>query len=388
MLGGEHGAAGQVADMVIGDFLKWTRNASATDRAAAATALAHAYLVDELDLDTRCAAEAALTYLLDDPSPKVRLALAEVLAHSPGAPIQVISGLADDNPDIAGLVLARSPILQEYDLVDRVFAGRTDTQCAIAGRPQVPMALSAAIAEVGCAESCVALLRNDGADIKALSFRRMSERHGAVADVRGALLDDVRLPSDCRYHLLDHVSQALASSPLLLRVVGEARADRLTREACSRASVQILDLTPVEDFPALISHLRLSGELTTSFLIRTVTHGKIDFFGAALSALTGQSETRVRLILSSRQRSVLVALFAKAGLPASAHQILGDAIFLWHDVARGKRLAGAQEISYELLQRTSCEPGGRGDLARLLKGIHVDLLRQNARNHAVEIAAA
>ena len=77
------------------------------------------------------------------------MAMAEVLAMSRHAPLQIISALASDQPEVATLVLARSPLLTDADLIDRVASGQKATQKLIAGRPVVSMALSAAIAEVG-----------------------------------------------------------------------------------------------------------------------------------------------------------------------------------------------------------------------------------------------
>ena len=58
--------------------------------------------------------------LLDDPSPLVRRALAEALAASEEAPPSIIIALPSDQPEIAALVLERSPLLLDADLVDAV----------------------------------------------------------------------------------------------------------------------------------------------------------------------------------------------------------------------------------------------------------------------------
>ncbi|TIN12940.1 MAG: DUF2336 domain-containing protein, partial [Mesorhizobium sp.] len=70
------------------------------------------------------------------------------------APLQIISVLASDQPEVAGVVLARSPLLTDADLINRVAASPKATQKLIADRPLVSMALSAAIAEIGEAEAC------------------------------------------------------------------------------------------------------------------------------------------------------------------------------------------------------------------------------------------
>jgi len=373
--------------MIVGHFLKWLDTARVSERAAAASALARAYVQKELPFEDRCAAEAALTFLLDDPSAKVRQAMAEALAMSRHAPFQVVSVLAGDQPEVAASVIARSPLLTDADLIDHVAAGSGATQSLIAGRPIVSMAVSAAIAEVGEAEACLALLCNDGAEIAMLSFRRMAERHGDVAAVREALIADTRLPSDCRHMLLIKVGEALKRSPLVVALMGEARAERVLRDACVRASLTLVETTPSQEHAALIEHLRLRGDLTSGFLIRAIAHGKVDFFGAAMVALTGQGEGRVRALLAGGRDVALAALFRSAGLAAATHGVILVALKVWREVADGKRIAGAQEVSWLMLQGLGETPAER-DLASLLKAIHVDALRDNARRHALSIAAS
>lgn len=373
--------------VVVSHFLKWIYTAKVSERAAAASALARAYINAELPFEDRCAAEAALTLLLDDASSKVRLALAEALSMSHHAPLQIISALASDQPEVAALVLARSPLLTDADLIDRVAAGHKATQKLIADRPVVSMAVAAAIAEIGEPEACAALLANDGADIASLSFRRMAERHGHIAHLREAMVTDSRLPADCRHMLLVKLGETLKGSPLVMALMGAARAERVTRDACVKASVRLVEGTRTEEHGALIEHLRLRGDLTASFIIRTIAHGKVDFFGSTLVALSQQSEQRVRALLAGGQDVALQALFRSAGLAAPTHGIILRALKIWREVANGKRVAGVQEVSWLMLK----ELGGQsteGDLAGLVKSIHLDALRENARGHALAIAAA
>ncbi|MGB3391692.1 MAG: DUF2336 domain-containing protein [Pseudaminobacter sp.] len=372
--------------MVVGHFLKWIDTARVAERAAAAGALARAYVQKELPFEERCAAEAALTLLLDDPSWKVRQAMAEALSMSRHAPLQVVNALADDQPEVAGLVLARSPLLTDTDLVDRVASGQKAVQVLIARRPTLSMLVSAAIAEAGEPEACAALLANSGAEIASLSFRRMAERHGDIALVREALISDPRLPSDCRHTLLVKVGEALARSPLVAALIGRNRVERVTRDACIKASLTLVEGTRAEEYAALIEHLRLRGDLTTSFLIRAVAHGKIDFFGTALVVLTGQTAARVSALLAGGQDVALAALFRKAGLAVATHAVILRALKVWREVANGKRMAGVQEVSWLMLKELG-GPSAPGDLAGLVKSIHLDALRENARGHALAIAS-
>lgn len=380
-------AGGKEKRMVVSHFLKWIDTAKVSERASAAAALASAYVGRELPFEDRCAAEAALTLLLDDPSSKVRQALSEALSMSMHSPLQIIAALASDQPDVAATVLARSPLLTDADLIDRVASGSAAVQKLIADRAVVSMSLSAAIAEVGEAEACVVLLQNYGADIASLSFRRMAERFGHNAQVREALAADPRLPSDCRHLLLVKLGEALKASPFVMALMGAARAERVTRDACVKASLTLIEGTGADEHAALVEHLRLRGDLTASFIIRILAHGKVDFFGAALVVLTGRDEQRVRALLSGGQDVALSALFRSAGLADVTHAIILRALKVWREVANGRRVAGAQEVSWLMLK----ELGGQAaesELAGLVKSIHLEALRENARGHALAIAAA
>lgn len=380
--------------MIVSQFLRWVDTARVSERAAAASALARAYLSDEICFEDRCAAEAALTLLLDDPSWKVRFALAEALSLSRHAPAQVISALAADQPDVATIVLARSPVLTDTDLIDRVASGDERVQATIAMRASVSMAVAAALAEVGTADACRQLLLNEGAQIAGLSYRRMAERHGDVGAVREAMLAAPDLPADCRHMILMKVGEALKGAPIVVALMGQARAGRVTRDACVKASVMLVERTGADELEALVEHLRIRGELTPGFIVRAVALGKIDFFGAVLVSLTGQSGERVRSLLASGRDAAVSALLRAARLPHTLDTALLTALAVWREVANGKRVAGAQEVTWLMLKAIGATPGQAGpadsarELAALLKAIHLDELRANARGHALAIAAA
>lgn len=380
--------------MIIEHFLHWINGAKAAERASAADALARAYLTLDLSFEDRCTAEAALTMLLDDPSPIVRRALAEAVSLSPHAPAQIIAALVADQPDIASIVIARSPVVSDLDLVDRVATAPGAVQSVIAGRPRVSVPLAAALAEVGEAEAVVTLLGNSGADIAELSFHRIAERLGDNAAIRGALFDRPDLPLGVRHGLIAKASAALGASPLLKALMGEARAVRITGEACLTGSVAMIESAAPADYPALAEHLRLSGGLTVNLLLRIVAQGKLDFFAAALVALTRQKQARVTALLANGRDTALTALFGAAGILSAAHGPLLSAIVLWREVAIGRRNAGVQEVTWEMLravpgvERAGLATSADREIAGLIKAIHLDFLRRNARGHALAVAAA
>jgi hypothetical protein len=67
---------------------------------------------------------------------------------------------------------------------------------------------------------------------------------------------------------------------------------------------------------------------------------------------------------------------------------------VWREVANGRRVAGAQEVSWLMLREIDAAPGQKGpaehsrEVASLVRAIHLEALRENARGHALAIAAA
>src|SRR5918993_1193060 len=212
--------------MIVRQFLQWVRTAPAGERAEASRALARAYLYSDLSKDDRAAAEGAMLLLLDDVSPLVRRALAEVLA----------------------------------------------------GRPALPRAVCAALAETGSAMTCLTLLENAQADIAPASFERIAERHGNYSLIPGVLLARGDLPPTTRHTLVAKVSAMLVDFVTARDWLIEDRARRVAREACEKAMVTVAASTPTSAMRPLIQHLRSTCQLTAGLLLRALLSGNVVLF--------------------------------------------------------------------------------------------------------------
>src|ERR1700694_2381759 len=129
--------------MIVRQFISWIRPAPAGERAEATRSLARAWILSDLSEDDRAAAEGALLMQLDDPSPLVRRAMAEVFARSVSAPAAIIEALSIDQTTVALPVLEHSPLLIDADLVDLVATGNSEMQCAVARRGNLPASVCA-----------------------------------------------------------------------------------------------------------------------------------------------------------------------------------------------------------------------------------------------------
>ncbi len=157
------GEAVRPAPTIVRRLLRAAQAADAGERADAAGALVRAYRYGDLSAELRREAAIGLTALLDDPSILARRTLAEALASAADAPRHIILALAHDQPEIAAIIAARSPVLAEADLIDCAASGGEAVQIALARRPNLSVGIAAALAEIASGEAVAALLDN-GAD--------------------------------------------------------------------------------------------------------------------------------------------------------------------------------------------------------------------------------
>ncbi|MGB6272195.1 MAG: DUF2336 domain-containing protein [Pseudolabrys sp.] len=378
--------------MIVRQFLHWVRQAPAGERAEATSALARAYLYSDLTPDDRAAAEGAMIMLLDDPSPLVRRALAEALASSDRAPQVVVHALAADQPDIAIPILAHSQVLLEDDLVDLIATGHADVQVAIAGRLGLPRTLAAAIAEVGAAEACLALLENGEADIARFSIDRIVERFGHLAPIRENLLARDDLPMAMRQALLSKLSQTLAGFVAARQWLGFEHAEFATKDACEKATVALAADTSYDEVGAFVQHLRHSGQLTAGMILRALLSGNVVLFEEALAELSSIPIDRVTAYVHDKNISGFRALYREAGLPEVAYPAFREALAAMRAGLLIGEQGGASRLKRRMVERVldacSHERGEEAaSVLALLRRFSVEAAREEARLFCDDLVA-
>ena len=378
--------------MIVRQFLQWLRHASPGERAEATSALARAYLHSDLSPADLSAAEGAMIMLLDDPSPLVRGALAQVFASAQKAPPVVVHALAADQPDVAIPVLSRSPLLSDEDLVDLFATAQPDAQVAIASRAMLTSPLAAAIAEVGCAQACLTLLENPDASIAVFSVDRIVERFGHLSAIRESLMDRDDLPMATRQALLAKLSQTLAGFVTARHWLGSEHAEYAAREACEKATVALAADTPYEEISELMRHLRQSGQLTAGMVLRALLSGNVVLFEEALAELTGMPIERVSAYIHDKHISGFRAIYAKAGLPDTAYPAFREAIAALRDGILLGETGGVSHLKRRMVERVldACAAERRDDMASLLallRRFAVEAAREEARMFCDDLVA-
>jgi uncharacterized protein (DUF2336 family) len=368
--------------MIVRQFIGWIRSAPAGERAEATRSLARAWLVSDLSDDNRAAAEGALLMLLDDASPLVRQAMAEVFCRSARAPAAIVRALSADQTSVALPVLEFSPLLIDADLVDIVATGDCATQCAIARRIGLPASVCAAIAEVGSPAAALELIENPHAELAPFSWDRIVERHGHLAAIRESMLVLEDLPAATRLALIAKLSDTLAQFVVGRRWLSADRAARAVGEAMDRSTVAVAARSRGDDMRGLMRHLRATDQLTAGLILRALLSGNLELFELALAELSGLPLARVSALLDDRVGASLNALLSRAGLPQSSHPAFRAALEACHEIGFADTFGGAARLRRRMVERvlTRCETAAdsAGPLLILLRRFATESAREEA----------
>src|SRR3979490_1082139 len=377
--------------MIVRQFISWIRTAPAGERAEATRSLARAWLISDLSEDDRAAAEGALLMLLDDASPLVRQAMAEVFARSATSPPAFVQALSLDQPSIALPVLEHSPLLIDADLVDIIATGNGEMQCAIARRVNLPPSVCAAIAEVGSPAAALELIENAYAELAPFSWDRIVERHGHLAAIRESMLVLEDLPAATRVALVVKLSDTLAQFVVARNWLSADRAVGIASEARDRSTVNIAAGSRGDDMRGLVRHLRAPGQLTAGLILRALLSGNLGLFDAALSELSDMPQARVSALLHDRGGASLQALLIRAGLPESTFAAVRMALGASHETGFAGNAGSAARLRRRMVERvlTHCEtdPLAAEPLLILLRRFATESAREGARMFCGELMA-
>jgi uncharacterized protein (DUF2336 family) len=377
--------------MIVRQFISWIRTAPAGERAEATRSLARAWLISDLSEDDRAAAEGALLMLLDDTSPLVRQAMAEVFARSAEAPAAIVQALSLDQAAIALPILEHSPLLIDADLVDIIATGNCEMQCAIARRINLPASVCAAIAEVGSAAAALELIENAYAELAPFSWDRIVERHGHLAAIRESMLVLEDLPAATRVALVAKLSDTLARFVVARNWLSADRAGRIASEARDRSTINIAARSRGDDIGGLVRHLRATGQLTAGLILRALLSGNLELFDSALAELSGLPRARVSALLHDRGGASLQALLIRAGLPESTFPAFQVALEVSHETGFVDSASGAARLRRRMVERvlTHCETDRQAaePLLILLRRFAAESAREEARMFCDELVA-
>ena len=304
------------------EFVSLCQSPDSEDRGRAAHLAAMAYLNHDGPADEQAALYAALIGFLDDPSVKVRAALAYGLLHSPEAPRPIILALLHDSAVIARAVLQYSPVLIDADLFGLVQSAEPGLLLAISERDLVSPRLATALVACGDRPITLRLLRRPEIELPTSVLSELATGHGDDAEFRGALLARRDLPADARLLLVHKVSAALRNCRVVKGSLHAERLNRLLRNSEDTAVSSIGEREAGVGPSAYVASLVETSRLNARILLHAMVTGHVMFFAACLSELSTVPHAKVLAILERGSRPALHALLSRCGLGQGVGNLL------------------------------------------------------------------
>lgn len=305
------------------EFVSLSQSADSEERGSAAHLSALAYLNHFGPADEQAALYAALIGFLDDPSVKVRAALAYGLLHSTEAPRPIMLALLHDSAIIARAILQYSPVLIDADLVGLIKTLDLSMLVAVSQRVQISPRLAAAIVARGQEAVTLRLLRRRDVTLEGRLLSDLAETRGGDAEMRGALLARGDLPAGARLLLVQKAAEALRGARIVKGAVAEDRLSRVLRDSCDTALSAIGEREAVRTTAAAyVSDLIVTDRVSARVLLHAVVTGHVMFFADCLAELAQTPRAKVFALLETGSRAALNALLARCGLGDGVRNLL------------------------------------------------------------------
>jgi uncharacterized protein (DUF2336 family) len=325
--------------------------ASVAERADELTALARSRTVDDrerlmLGVADLCSEAEALDQpevqrllsdvfmtLVVEAEHDIRRRLAERIAGEAWAPAALVNVLALDEIEIARPVIARSPVLQDADLLRLLVETTLEHRIEVARRPGLAEAVCDAVVAHGEPVVLAALARNGSASPSAAAMERLVLASRRLADLRAPLARHPRLTRELSAMLYGWVGQTLRETIVQRFRVDAAEMDAAVALALRRAYDADAQAPAAPSAPTLnderdamdqrlIAKLHASGQLRLGYLVRALKDGRVALFEAGLATLLPAQLADVRLAIRSDQPELIALAAAAVGVDRSVFPTL------------------------------------------------------------------
>lgn len=310
------------------DFVALSRSGDSEERGQAAHLAAQAYLLHSGPADEHAALYASLIGFLDDPSVRVRGALAYGLLHALEAPRPILLALLQDSEVIARAVAQYSPALIDADLIALVRKASITLLHAVALRERISARVAEAVIGRGVRSVTLKVLQRSDIPVPAALLATLAaERGEADAELRGALLDRADLPAGARLAMVEAAVASLRLARIVKGAVAPSRLERLLRDAMDTALTVIGEGEATSGGTPFASELVATERVSARVMLHAVVNGHVMFFADCLSALAGTPRDKVFTILETGGRPALNALLSRCGLSAAVSNLIARLIF-------------------------------------------------------------
>jgi uncharacterized protein (DUF2336 family) len=351
------------------DLRMLVKGPTADERALAAHKLCRKLDRDDLSDQERTHAQDILRVMARDAAELVRRALAVTLKSSSLLPRDVAMKLARDVESIALPVLHFSPAFTDEDLVEIVRRGGPVRQAAIAKRPKLSARVTTTLVEQGSEEAVTLACANDNAAFTEAGLQTVLDRFARSEAVLAAVAYRQALPLSVTEKLITMVAEGVRDHLVSHHALEPETALALAMGAGERASIDLIDQAGrTADVKGFVAHLKSSGRLSPSLLLRGLAHGHMSFFEWGVAELAGVPHHRTWLMIHDGGPLGLRAIYERAGLPARLFNAFRAGVDTYHAMSFDEGADDRARFQERMIQRFLTQAPGapREDMDYLL----------------------
>jgi uncharacterized protein (DUF2336 family) len=298
----------------------------------------------------------------------IRLRLADRLADAAWAPSSLINALALDDIEIARPIIARSPVLQDSQLVRLLVTATIEHQIEVARRPGLSAQVVKAIIDRNDPVVLTTLAGNETASVSDLAMSRLVEASRKIAALRAPLSRHPRLSMELACVLYSWVGETLKGELTRRFRIDAAALDKALAEATAGA----LSAAPAPDWRAigqgdedrremeerLVAKLEAADQLRPGFLLRALREGKLYMFQVALASLAGLKIEDVGRAMHSDRPELLALACAAVGIDRSVFPTILSLVRALNDDKPGESAEALQSLN------AAFSPKGEGEAVK------------------------
>jgi uncharacterized protein (DUF2336 family) len=310
------------------DFVALSQSGDSEARGQAAHLAAQAYLRHTGPADEHAALYAALIGFLDDPSVRVRAALAYGLLHTTDAPRPILLALLQDSEVISRAVAQYSPALIDADLIGIARKAGPVMLMALALRERLSPRVAQALIERNERAVTLKLVGRQDVPVPPPLLSALAVGQGiGDAQLRGLLLERTDLPASARLLLVEAAVEHLRRARIVKGAIAAPRLERLLRDAMDTALTAIGETEAEADSTPFAAELVESEKLSARVMLHAVVNGHVLFFADCLATLASAPREKVFSLLETGSRPALNALLVRCGLSQGVCNLIARLIF-------------------------------------------------------------
>ena len=251
--------------------------------------------------------------LMGDVSAIVRQTLAYEMRQSSFVPRDVCEKIARDVEDVSVPFLANSPSITDDLMLDIIPFVEDFALTAMASRSHVSSIISEKLSEFGGRKTLNALLKNSAAEIPPHAYINIMSRHGKDVSLMELMAQRDLLPLDIVARLMTLVTDSMMQQLQGRYDISVDAAATLVAEARDKGLAFMMDGASMGQLVSYARDMRISNELTPTFILNIVRRGNKRFFVASMAVLVDRQPEVIENIIRKGRNYAIERLVKKVG---------------------------------------------------------------------------